>query len=76
MSTWSSSLPPIVYKRKEECLNLYPKQEDPKQKVLAQAGPTAKHYHSDNGYFANNGFIDAVFFVHPKMIFSDVGAHH
>ena len=30
------------------------------EKVMAQAGRYVKHYHADNGRFADNGFIDAI----------------
>ena len=30
------------------------------EKVMAQAGGTVKHYHADNGRFADNGFNDTV----------------
>ena len=30
------------------------------EKVMAQAGQNVKHYHADNGRFADNGFIDAI----------------
>ena len=30
------------------------------EKIMAQAGRTVKHYHADNGRFADNGLIDAV----------------
>ena len=30
------------------------------EKVMAQTGINVKHYHADNGRFADNGFIDAI----------------
>ena len=46
------------------------------EKVMAQAGRTVKHYHADNGRFADNGFIDAVNGKDQKITFCGVGAHH
>ena len=46
------------------------------EKVMAQAGRTVKHYHSENGRFADNGFIDAVNRKDQKITFYGVGAHH
>ena len=46
------------------------------EKVMAQAGRTVKHYHSDNGWFADNGFIDAVKGKDQNITFCGVGAHH
>jgi len=34
------------------------------ENVLAQAGHTVKHYHTDNGRFTDNGFINT---VNPKL---------
>ena len=45
-------------------------------KVMAQAGKTVKHYHSDNVRFADNGFIDAVGGKYQKITFCGIGAHH
>ena len=30
------------------------------ENAMAQAGRYVKHYHADNGRFADNGFIDAI----------------
>ena len=46
------------------------------EKVLAQAGRSAKHYDADNGRFADNGFIDAVNSKDQKITYCGVGAHH
>ncbi|KAL7532041.1 hypothetical protein ACHAXR_004390 [Thalassiosira sp. AJA248-18] len=46
------------------------------EKVVAQAGHTNKHYHADNGRFADNGFIDSINDSDQKITFCDVGAHH
>ena len=46
------------------------------EKLMAQAGRTIKHYHDDNGSFADNGFIDAVNENNQRITFCGVGAHH
>ena len=46
------------------------------EKVLSQAGRQVKHYHADNGRFADNGFIDAINSKDQKITFCGVGAHH
>ena len=46
------------------------------EKVIAQAGRTVKHYHADNGRFADNGFIDSVNASNQTITFCGVGAHH
>ena len=43
---------------------------------MAQAGRYVKHYHADNGRFADNGFIDDINTKDQKIIFCGVGAHH
>ena len=43
---------------------------------MAQAGRTVKHYHTDNGRFAEKGFIREVNGKDQKIIFYGVGAHH
>ena len=43
---------------------------------MEQTGQTVKHYHSDNGQFDDNGFIDAVNGEDQKIAFSGVGAHN
>ena len=46
------------------------------EKVMAQAGRMVKHYHADNGRFADNGFIDSINDSDQKITFCGVGAHH
>ena len=46
------------------------------EKVMARAGRSVKHYHADNGRFANNGFIDAVNAKDQSISYCGVGAHH
>ena len=46
------------------------------EKVMAQAGRTVRHYHADNGRFADNGFIDSINDSDQKITFCGVGAHH
>ena len=46
------------------------------EKVMAQAGQTVTHYHTNNGHFADNGFVDAVNTKSRKLTFCGVGAHH
>ena len=46
------------------------------KKIMAQAGRTVKHYHADNGRFADNGFIDAINQKDQRITFCGVGAHH
>ena len=46
------------------------------EKVMAQAGRTVKHYHANNGRFADNGFINDVNGKDQKITFCGVGAHH
>ena len=46
------------------------------EKVMAQAGHMVKHYHADNGRFADNGFIDSINDSDQKITFCGVGAHH
>ena len=46
------------------------------EKVMAQAGRTVKHYHSGNGRFSDNGFINAVNGKDKNITFCGVGAHH
>ena len=42
------------------------------EKVLAQAGRKVKHYHADNGRFADNGLLDAVNAKDQKLTFCGV----
>ena len=46
------------------------------EKVISQARRSVKHYHSDNGRFTKNGFIDAINSKYQKLTFCGVGAHH
>ena len=46
------------------------------EKSMTQAGQTIKHYHAENGRFADNGFIDAVNGKYQNITFCGVGAHH
>ena len=46
------------------------------EKTMAQAGRTVKHYHADNGRFADNGFVEAINSKDQKTTFCGVGAHH
>ena len=46
------------------------------EKVVAQVGRTIKKYHSNNGRFADNSFIDAVNGKDQNITFYGVGAHH
>ena len=46
------------------------------EKVMAQSGRYVKHYHADNGRFADNGFIDAINTKEQKITFCGVGPHH
>ena len=46
------------------------------EKLLAQANRRVKHYHADNGWFADNGFLEAVNTKDQKITFCGVGAHH
>ena len=43
---------------------------------MAQAKITVKHYHADNGRFADNSFINAVNGKDKKIILCGVDAHH
>ena len=46
------------------------------EKVLAQAGRQVKHYHADNGRFADKGFKDDTNEKNQKLTFCAAGAHH
>ena len=43
---------------------------------MAQSGHMVKHYHADNGSFAENGFVDAINEKYQKITFCGFGAHH
>ena len=43
---------------------------------MAQAGGNVKHYHAENGRFADNGFINALNTKDQKITFCGVGAHN
>ena len=45
-------------------------------KLIAQSGHMVKHYHADNGRFADNGFIDAINEKYQKITFCGFVAHH
>ena len=44
--------------------------------MLAQAGRQVKHYHADNGRFADKGFKDDTNEKNQKLTFCAAGAHH
>ena len=46
------------------------------EKLLAKAGRTVKHYHADNGRFADKGFKDDCTNNNQDLTFCGVGAHH
>ena len=46
------------------------------EKILAQSGRHAKHYHADNGVFAQNSFIKSINKKDQNITFCAVGAHH
>ena len=46
------------------------------EKVLSQDGRRVKHYHTDNGRFADNGFLSAVNSKDQKITFCGVGTYH
>lgn len=46
------------------------------EKLLPQADRHVKHYHADNGCFADNGFLDAINRKNQKISFCGVGAYH
>jgi hypothetical protein len=46
------------------------------EKILKQAGRTAKHYHADNGHFSNKGFHKDIDDKGQELSFCGVGAHH
>ena len=46
------------------------------EKILQRAGRTAKHYHADNGRFADEGFHDEINRKNQEITFCGVGAHH
>ena len=46
------------------------------EKTMAQAGRTVLHYHSDNGRFSYNGFVEAINSKDRNITFYEVGAHH
>ena len=43
---------------------------------MAQVGRSVKHYHANNGRFADNWFVDATNRKYQKLTFCCVGAHH
>ena len=46
------------------------------KKILSQAGRKVKHYHADNGRFADNGFVDSCNDKDQILAFYGVGVHH
>ena len=46
------------------------------EKILAQADRLVTHYHSDNGIFSNNAFLESINKKDQKITFCAVGAHH
>ena len=44
--------------------------------MLARANRRVKHYHADNGRFADNGFLQSVNSKDQEITFCGVGAHH
>ena len=46
------------------------------EKILARANRKVKHYHADNGRFADNGFLQSVNSKDQEITFCGVGAHH
>ena len=46
------------------------------EKLMAQAGRNVKHYHADNGRFADNVFIDDINTKDQKITFCGVVDHH
>ena len=43
---------------------------------MEQAGRSVKHYHTDNGKFSDNRFVDAVNSKIQNMTFYRLGAHY
>ena len=46
------------------------------EKTMARFGRTVKHYHSKNGRFVENGFVDSIYKNYRKITFCEVGAQH
>ena len=46
------------------------------EKLMAKSRQTIKHYHSDNGRFADNGFTDSINQKDQNITFCGVGSHH
>ena len=46
------------------------------EKVLKQAGCTARHYHADNGWFSDKGLHKDIDDKGQEITFCGVGAHH
>ena len=46
------------------------------EKKPAQAHRLVTHYHSDNGIYANNAFLESINKKDQKIIFCAFGAHH
>ena len=46
------------------------------ERLMAQAGRAIKHYHVNNGHFADNGFTDIINEHNQRITFCGVGAYH
>ena len=46
------------------------------EKFIPQAGRHVKHYHADNGVFAQNSFLKSINKKDQKITLCAVGAHH
>ena len=46
------------------------------EKILVRANRRVKHYHADNGRFADNGFLQSVNSKDQEITLCGVGAHH
>ena len=45
-------------------------------KTMAQASWTVLHYHTDNGKFSDNGFVEAINSKDQNITFCGLGSHH
>lgn len=46
------------------------------EKTMERSGRTVKNYHTNNGRFSDNGFIDSINTKDQKIKFCGVGAYH
>ena len=46
------------------------------EKTMERSGSTVKNYHTNNGRFSDNGFIDSINTKDQKIKFCGVGAYH